>query len=272
MNGKKIVAFALAGVLALSMVSCGAKKEGKQDVGEQKELTVQQVIDRKAYIMGMDDQCMPFGFKDANGTYAGFDLDIAKEIAKRLELTLNLQSAKPDVLMKSLKSGGVDFLANSMTAAKSEGTQKTDTIIKNRQVVVVLSDSEVNDRRQLEGKNVGAVPNSKAAEAISGDSSFQSKIKKVDIKDRNLLLNELTSKKVDAVVVDEAWALYQITNGAAIRVLDKELSKDDYCMIFRDKDKELVKRINEELKAMAKDGTLEKLSTKWFGKNIIAIK
>lgn len=275
---KKFTALILAALMTLSFAACNRGGDGGNGGGDDASLT--EVLNKKAIILGYDKNYMPMGFEDTNGTYIGFDIDLAKEIAKRLvtesgtQVTLNVLPTTPENGVSELINGSIDFLGNNLSAAGGDKDQLaySDTILKNKQVIVVLSDSEINDKGQLEGKKVAVVPNSVSAAALDGDSGLKSKVTVVDAADVTKALEELTAKNVDAVIMDEVAARYQITKGASIRMLDKELKSDDYKLVFNKGSKALIKQTNDLLKEMAKDGTLEKLSQKWFGENIIIVK
>ena len=67
--GKKLLALTVVSVMSLSLISCGEKKD-------------QSVLDKDKLILGFDDTFVPMGFKDSNGEYVGFDIDLAKAISE----------------------------------------------------------------------------------------------------------------------------------------------------------------------------------------------
>lgn len=268
--GKRITALLLTAMMLVTFGACGKKNEK----GTKPEVTLQQVKDRKAYIVGFNDTYMPFGFKDANGTYRGFDLDLAKEFAKRLGVTLNLQTVAPETSISMLMNASIDYLGNSLAIPdeNEKGIAFSDTIFKSRQVIVVMEDSGMKDKTSLEGKKVGVMANSASSAALSGDKTFESKITRVEFTDRNKVLEDLSAKKIDALVIEEAWAQNLIKDGKKLRILDGELKIDDYRLVFRKSDREMINRINELLKEMEKDGTLNTLTQTWFGKEYSEMK
>ena len=77
----------------------------------------------------------------------------------------------------------------------------------------------------------------------------------------------------DAVFLDSVVAKYEITTSKkAFRVLDEGLEPEEYAIGFRLGDQQLCDKITETLKEMKKDGTVEEISTKWFGSDITSIK
>lgn len=264
---KRTIAMILAVGMALALGACSGKKAPADDA------SLTQVLGKKAIVAGFDSNYEPLGFQREGGTYTGFDLDLAKEIAKRLKVTLNLQLLNASSARGELDSAGVDYLCNNLTLAEDgeKGLEKSDKILNSRVVVAVRMGSGVDSLSALEGKNVGVVPKTRAAVALDGKSSFKSKVTVVEQKDAAAALAALNDKKLDAIVVDETFVRNRTTEGASIVMLDEELASYDYCMLFREADGTLREKVNALLGEMAADGTLTKLSIKWFGADITTI-
>ena len=82
---------------------------------------------------------------------------------------------------------------------------------------------------------------------------------------------ELESGMSDAVLVDEVVANYYISaQKKPFRVLEDKLAQEEYGIGFR-KDDPLRDKVNNELIAMAKDGSLAEISEKWFGSDVTTI-
>ena len=86
------------------------------------------------------------------------------------------------------------------------------------------------------------------------------------------ILNDL-GNGCDAAVMDEVVARYYTEEDEGkYKVLAADLATEDYVIGFRKDDKALCKEVEDQLKEMAKDGTLAKISEKWFGEDITTIK
>ena len=80
-------------------------------------------------------------------------------------------------------------------------------------------------------------------------------------------------EECDAVFVDEVLANYYIaTNNKNYNQIEQALEEEQYAIGFRKQDNELCNRVNEILKEIKEDGTLEAISKKWFGKDVTTIK
>lgn len=82
---------------------------------------------------------------------------------------------------------------------------------------------------------------------------------------------ELESGMSDAVLVDEVVANYYISaQKKPFRVLEDKLAQEDMELVSARTDP-LRDKVNNELIAMAKDGSLAEISEKWFGSDVTTI-
>ena len=111
------------------------------------------------------------------------------------------------------------------------------------------------------------------SDALEANQEFKSKLKEVVLFDENMMAAmDLEKGGIDALLVDETFISYYIkTIGGKLKIFDKELSHEEYGIGFRKNDKQLMKKIQETLEAIAKDGKLAEISTKWFDKDITTV-
>lgn len=266
---KKIIALALAAVLVvltLGLASCtggdnpgAAGESGTSDAGK-KTLTV-----------GFDAEFPPMGFKDDKGNYVGFDLDLAKEVAKRLNMEIKLQAIDWNSKDAELKNGNIDLIWNGFTMTGRENDYTwSKPYMKNQQVIVVLNNSRITKLDDLKGKKLALQLDSTAEKALAAKKEFKDSLGKVLTTGTNLdALNELKMGAVDAVLMDEIVAQYNITKqGGNYKVLEEPLAAEEYAVGFLKGNTELRDKVQAQLDAMAKDGTLSKISNDWFGKDV----
>ena len=120
-------------------------------------------------------------------------------------------------------------------------------------------------------QNVGVQKGSTAADAV--DNTKELKDANIQLLADNVqILNDL-GNGLDAAVMDEVVAKYYTKKDAGkYKVLEDSVTTEKYVIGFRKDDKALCKEVIKQLKAMAKDGTLKKISTKWFDEDITTIK
>lgn len=266
--GKKFIRIlVLMVVTALVLSGCSASSGADKSWEKVKEKGV--------FVLGLDDSFPPMGFRDENNQIVGFDVDVAQEVCSRLGVTLKLQPIDWLAKEKELNSGNIDCIWNGFTITEERKEQVlfTKPYMKNRQVLVVMADSSYTTLADLEGKKIALQAGSSAADALNGAKEFKDKLAEVVEFDENMTaLMDLKQGGVDAVLMDEVVARYNIQmQGENFRVIEEALADEEYGVGFRKNDRQLMQKVQETMEAMAKDGTLAKISEKWMGKDITVI-
>ena len=256
---KKIVKLLLAsGILVSSLSGCKKAYEGK-------------------FVLGLDASFPPMGFTEADGTITGYDIDLAKEVSKRLNLEFVAKPINWEAKELELSSGSIDCIWNgfTMTEERLEKMACTSAYLNNDQILVVRNDGTINSLKDAEGKVIGCQSGSSAEEAIESNKEFASSLKSVKKYEDNLTaLNDLEVGGIDAVVMDSVVADYTIKIGKRnLTVVEESLSKEAYGIGFRNDENgiELRDKVQKVLLEMAEDGTVAKISENWFGKDISVI-
>jgi polar amino acid transport system substrate-binding protein len=232
-------------------------------------------VDQQTFTVGFDQDFPPMGFVGDDGEFTGFDLDLAAEVANRLDMELVLQPISWDAKDMELESKNIDCVWNGFTINGREDLYAwTQAYMANQQVFVVRDDSNISTLADLAGKTI-AVQKESSAEAALADkadlaATFGGYIKAADY---NTAFLDLQQGAVDAVAMDEIVARYQIEKrGEKFSVLDEVLAAEEYGVGFLLGNEALRDRVENTLKEMANDGTLAEISTQWFGKDITTIK
>lgn len=227
-------------------------------------------------ILGLDSAFPPMGFLNDKNEIVGFDIDLAKEVAKRMGVELKLQPIDWNSNILELNSGNIDCIWNGFTISEERKAEVnfTDAYMQNRQVVIVRADSGVTALADLAGKTLCLQAGSSAADALDSKADFKASLKEViEVPDNVTAFMELEGKTSDAILMDEIVAAYYITqNDKDYVILDESLADEQYGVGFRLNDQTLRDEVNNQLKAMAADGTLAKISDTWFSKNVTVIK
>ncbi|HLS52842.1 MAG TPA: transporter substrate-binding domain-containing protein, partial [Tissierellaceae bacterium] len=163
-------------IISLIFTACGQKEEA---IDTWKELK-----DRGTIIVGLDDTFVPMGFRDKDGKLTGFDIDLAREAIERLGLELELQAIDWNLKEQELISGNIDLIWNAYTITDSrlEKVNFTKPYLDNKQLIVVLSDSDIDSKDDLKDKIVCTQNSSSALDAIEKSGA------KEDFKDGDLVL------------------------------------------------------------------------------------
>ncbi|MCR5318225.1 MAG: amino acid ABC transporter substrate-binding protein [Treponema sp.] len=271
---KRIVSklFALALVFAADvfMLASCAKKDKIASSGEFACLA-----QKGKLILGLDDSFPPLGFRDENDKIVGYDIDLATELAKRLGLELECQPIDWNAKEQELATKKIDCIWNgfTMTPERKEAMAFTSAYLNNAQVAVVRADGSINNLFDLAGKTIGLQAGSSAQDAVDSMPEFKESLKQiVELKENITALNDLTLGNLDAVIMDQVVASYNITAfRKPLKVLPEKLAKEEYGVAFRKEDTALRDKVQSVLEEMQEDGTVIAISEKWFGADLSVI-
>ena len=190
-----------------------------------------------------------------NGEIVGADVDIAKEIAKKLGKELVGKDVVFDSIINEVKTGKADFGAAGISYS-DERAEKVDFTINyttSKQIVIVKEDSNIttNDLDNLKiAVQLGSV----------GDSYVTKNYPNAEVvrqKKYLAAIEDLKTSKVDCVVMDELPAKEILEENSGLKILENELFTDTYGMIVKKGNKELLNAINEVLEELMKNGKIE---------------
>ena len=267
---KKIIATIVAAVsFAAAIGGCSAKATDGSNASDASGAT------GGKFVVGFDAEFPPMGFMDDSGNYVGFDLDLAQEVAKRLGKEYVAQPISWDSKDQELASGNIDCIWNGFTISGREDQYTwTSAYMENDQVVVVKNGSDIKSLADLAGKKVVVQKDSSGLAAIEENAALKDSFAELVQVDTYLnAMMELESGSVDAIVMDEIVARYEIqTSGKDFAVLEEAVASETYGVGFKLGNTELRDLVEKTLKEMSADGTLANISNKWFGKDITIIK
>ncbi len=226
------------------------------------------------FTVGFDADLPPMGFKADDGSYTGFDLDLAKEVASRLGLEFVAQPILWDAKDMELENGTIDCVWNGFTITGREDQYTwTEPYMDNEQVFVVMADSGIASLEDLAGKVVEVQVDSAAEAALDTMPEVKASFASVETTPNyNQALMDLEMGAVDAVGMDSVVANYLLTQrGTDAVILDEALSSEEYAVGFKLGNTELRDQVQAVLEEMAADGTMAKISEEWFGSDITTI-
>ena len=227
------------------------------------------------FVLGLDDSFPPMGFRDDNNEIVGYDIDLAKEVASRLGLKFRAQPISWSAKEQELNTGKIDCIWNglSITPERLEALAFTKPYLNNAQVVIVRADSGINTLADMSGKILGVQAGSSAADAVDEVPDFKASLKQiVDFSDNIMALNDLEIGGLDGVAMDSVVAEYSLkVTGKPFVILSESLAPEQYGIAFKKDNTALRDKVQNALNEMAADGTVAKISEKWFGSDISII-
>jgi polar amino acid transport system substrate-binding protein len=225
--------------------------------------------DNNTFIVGFDAEFPPYGYKDDNGSYVGFDLDLAKEVCERNNWTFVAQPIDWDAKDAEIDSGSIDCIWNGFTI---DGREKdytwSDPYFDNKQIFVVKSSSGISSIADLKDKTVETQKDSSALAALQGgNKSIADTFKALNqVADYNTALMDLESGVCDAVAMDIGVAEYDISqknNTADFSILNESITTEKYGVGFKTGNTDLKDKVQKTLDEMFADGTVAKIAQKY---------
>lgn len=256
----KWLAVAMAvGVLA----GCGGDKpatEAKADSGS--GATNAQTVLRIA----TEGTYAPYNYANADGTLAGFDVDIANAICAKLQMTCDIKAQEWDGIIPALKTGKFDAIvaAMSVTEERSQQVDFSTPYYSNSLVFIAKKDSAFDPAKQdnIDGKGIAA---QRATISSQWLEKTHPKAKAQLYGTLNEAFLDLGAGRAEAMVADKVPALAWLSTDAGkdFAVKGQEIDINDNIAVAVDKgNAELLEKINKALADMKADGTYDEIVRK----------
>ena len=253
---KKIFAIATIGVMSIGLISCGKKA----DEGDK----LSQIKANGKLVVGLSADYAPYEFHIINDEgkdeIVGFDVDIAKEIAKDMGVELEIQDMDFDSLVAGVPAGKIDIVISGMTptAERKEVVDFSDIyyVAEHGFLVKAENKDKYKTFEDLKGQKVGAQMG-----AIQADIA-EEKIPEADIQllsNVNDLVLGLKSGKIEAVVVELPVAEMIVKNNKEL-VVGEETVKDSEggsAIGLKKDEKELLDSVNGTIKRIKDEKLLD---------------
>jgi len=263
-----LLVFALIMSLVFVLSACGSSDttEGSNSGTGKSDSDVLRV--------GVDDCYPPMEYKDENGKDTiGFDVDVAKEVAKRLgKSDVKFISNDWDGIFAALETDKFDCIISSVSIneERKKAHSLTKPYVANKLVLVTsASNKDITSPETLSGKKVGSqsgTTSSKYAEKLISDGA-KFEFTKYDLVTEPF--QELKIGRLDAIIVDIVVAQYYVAKDKeSYKVVWESADAEPMAICCQKDDTELRDKIDKILDDMRTDGTMKTISEKWFGKDI----
>lgn len=262
-------------IMSIFAVGCGGGGAAKEDPAAEADTdtSLTDLEDKGTIIVGIDDQFPPMGFVGEDGEITGFDVELSKLVAEKLGVEAEIQPIDWSAKEMELNSGNIDVIWNgyTITADRIKQVEFTKPYLNNEQVLVVAQDSSYQTKADLEGKIVGAQVESAGLDALKADPELSATVADIpEYDDYMMALLDLGSSRLDAIAIDKILIGYTIAQDPGkYRILDESLADEYYGIGCATGAVALREAIDKALDELYEDGSIEELSTKWFGENIV---
>lgn len=210
---------------------------------------------------GTSAQYPPFEYQNDKNEIVGFDIDLANEISKRINIKFTYSNISFDGLIPALKTGKIDAVISAMSATdeRRKSVDFSKPYHKTKNAYLRRKDSNIS-KSELKNKKVSVELGSIqeiAAKKLSKNLSLT--------EDALSAILTLRANKADAVIIDEMVAKEYTKQYDDIEIFLKEDDGSEGMSIAFDKDKhkELIAKIDKSIDEIKRDGTMNKLLTKY---------
>ena len=284
---KKIVLLTVVAVVAalsLSVILAGCttvdmSKAGPEEIKEYGKLVV-----------ATSPDFPPFESLDKAGNVIGWDIDVAKALAEKLGVELEIQKMEFDAVLSSVAAGKVHIgmAGISNTAKRDESVDFSLNVFDSSQMIIVRADNtSINGPMDLAGKTVAVQAGTIGNWLAEMDEDYAYNFDD----DGNVLLDEpiLGAPKTVTKLSSGLMAIQQVKNGQAdavildklpaktiveklnaeggnqLKILDMSVYDDAYAFAIGEGNTALKAWIDEVLTELKEEGFFEELNSKWFG-------
>ena len=258
---------------AAALVGCGPSGDSAPDAA-----SLPAPAGARTFTVGFDADFPPYGFRGDDGSFQGFDLDLAREVCKRKGWTFVAKPIDWAAKDTELNAGTIDCIWNGFTMSpeRLDKYTWTEPDVENKQLVLVKTDSGIKSFADLNGKAVAVQDGSSGAEAMEAkleeakkaDEAFAFKdLKKVP--DYVTAFQMLQSGAVDALGLDSAVAGGFVEKGEGqYATLEEALMDEKYGVGFKLGNDALRDEVQATLKEMVADGACRKILDRWAEEEI----
>lgn len=232
---------------------------------------------QKSITVGFDNTFVPMGFEEKNGNYAGFDIELAKYVSKKLGITVHFQPIDWDMKETELQNGTIDAIWNGYSATDERREKVAFTIpyMQNTQILVVKKTSGIHSVEDMTGKVLGAQNGSSGMlDFEEHPEVLKNRVKGGDA-DQYQSVNEaiidLKNDRIDALLIDRVYADYYLTTEGIADEYDtipSGFESESFAVGVRPADKKLLEALNKAFKELYQEGIFQQISQKWFGEDV----
>lgn len=219
-------------------------------------------------VVGVKDDSRPFGFLDENNIPQGFDIDVAKGIAKHIlgdENAVEFVFVTPQSRITDLNTKKVDMIiaAMSVTPSRKSVVAFSTPYFVAGQAIMVKANSKIYSLSDLNGKNVGFVlgtTGEKAIRQLAPAANLRA------AKTYPEIFNLLKTGEIEAILADDGILYGLLSQSNGYKILPKRYTREYYSVALRqgEESQELLDEVNSALNYMQQKGILNRIKDKWI--------
>ncbi|MDB1749317.1 amino acid ABC transporter substrate-binding protein [Enterococcus avium] len=222
----------------------------------------------KVLRVGTEGTYSPFSFRDDNDKLTGYDVDVVKAVAKKINYKVKFVEAPWDSMLAAFDANKSDVIFNQVSITperKEKYLFSTPYSVSHPALIVNKDNNEIKDFADLKGKTSAQSLTSNYAQMAE---DLGAEISSVDGFSKAVEL--VGDNRADATLNDDV-TYYDYLNqkpDAPIKIVKTSDEATEVAAMFHKDDKELTEKVDKAIKELEADGTLTKLSEKYFKKDI----
>ena len=262
---KKIAAMTMALGMVASLAACGNNSSDKQE-GDDSGL---KTVESGKLHMSTNAQFPPYEMTTDDGGFEGIDVEIAGKIAEKLGLELVVDDMAFNAALTAAQTGQSDMVMAGVTVNEDrlEVMDFSDTYATGVQVVIVKEDSPIQTIDDLaSAEMIGCQADTTGYIYCSypPEEGGYGEDHVTAYDNGALAVMALMNGQVDAVVIDNAPAQEFVKANEGLKILDTEFANEDYAIGFAKDNTALRDAVNDVLKELIDDGTVQSIIDKYI--------
>lgn len=275
---KKILAMALSLILVLGVLAgCGQTQEPAADPTEAPAAdpteapaadpteapAEEEPAETFVFKQGFDLDYPPYSYLKDDGSIGGFDVEVCQAVCEYLGWGYEAVPFNWDAKDAELAAGSCDCIWSGFTVEGREDDYLwSDPYSNNTQLILTTEDSGIKTLADLTGKIVGVQTATSAYDLLQdAEADLCATFASLEVYETyTIAFADLQAGAIDAIAIDATAGGYLISGLEGYKFLGEDLGTETYAIGFRLEDVELRDQVNEALKALAADGTIDAIA------------
>lgn len=231
-------------------------------------------------VMGTSANFAPFEYRDG-GEFRGIDIEIAQRIAKDLDKKLIIKDMEFDSVVQSIASNSVDIGITGLTIndTRKQVINFSDPYFSASQMIIIKEDDARFENLKTKDdviKVINNLNNLKIGVQAGTTGEFYSKgdadwgfsgflnAETLSFTNGAMAITAMLNNQIDIVIIDEMPARVLVQTNKGAKLIDISLTDEKYAIGVRKDKKDLLDKINEILKQMQEDGSMQQIINKYY--------
>ncbi|MGN1383014.1 MAG: transporter substrate-binding domain-containing protein [Eubacterium sp.] len=262
---KKIKIFAVAAAVVLTvgvLAGCGSGSSSKSS-----DEVWSNIQKNKTITIGTENAYSPYAYRDKNQKMKGFDVEVAEAVADKMGLKVKWMDTKWDSLISGLDAKKCDVVMDQIAITKERKAKYIFSKPYNYTYggLMVTPSSGIKSFKDVKGKTF----------AETATSNWNGQVQKLGGKITKTTgfsdsVQLLEQNRADAMLIENLTELDYLKKNpdSKLKIVDTTDTPIETAVMMRKGSTTLQKKVNKAITELQKDGTLKKISMKYFGKDV----